>query len=119
MEQNPNVKKLTEVYKLLDSLDIEEKNAEIEEAKGKVKECIDEIKELDKRFLEEKEHESDEKINAILPCHARGTYQVEQRAETKVQYKPTFKEKLATILPYVCGLLLVAAVAFAILWILK
>ena len=119
MEQNSNIKKLTEVYKLLDSLDIEEKNAEIEDAKGKVKECINEIKELDKRFLTEKEQESDEKINAILPCHAKGTYQVEQRAETKVQYKPTFGEKVATILPYVCGLLLITAIAFAILWILK
>ena len=119
MEQNPNIQKLTDVYRLLDSLDIEEKNAEIEEAKTKLKDCIDEIEELDRKFLKEKEIESDEKVNAILPCHAQGTYHVEQRAETKVQYKPTFKEKVATILPYVCGLLLIAAVAFAILWILK
>lgn len=119
MEQNPNIQKLTDVYKTLDSLNIDEKKEEIETAKSKLKECIDEIEELDRRFLHEKEIESDEKINAILPCHAQGTYQVEQRAETKVQYKPTFKEKAAAILPYVCGLLLVAAVAFAILWILK
>lgn len=119
MEENQNVKRLTEVYRFLDSLNIDERKEEIENSKAKVQECIDEIEELDRRFLKDKEVESEEKINAILPCHKRGTYHIEQRAETKVQYKPTFKEKLATVLPYVCGLLFVAAIVFAILWILK